>query len=38
MIVRRTPSPSSMRIAPVGHTWVQAPQPMHNCAARVKSK
>ena len=38
MIVRRTPSRSSMWIAPVGQTCVQAPQPMHSSAGRVKSK
>ena len=25
-------------MAPVGHTWLQAPQPMHSSAGRVKSK
>jgi len=36
----RAPHPvrSSMRIAPVGQTCVQAPQPMHSSAGRVKSK
>ena len=38
MIVRRTPSRSSMWIAPVGQTSVQAPQPMQSDAGRVKSK
>ena len=48
MIVRRTrpvvpppadrPTSSAIRIAPVGHTWLQAPQPMHSSAGRVKSK
>ena len=38
MTVRRTPSRSSRWIAPVGQTWVQAPQPMHSSAGRVKSK
>ncbi len=38
MTVRRTPSASSTRMAPVGQTWAQAPQPMQRSAGRVKSK